>query len=301
MLDVLAPVERTLQTFEGAGGRRSYDADPVEAAPVRILLAEDNTVNRKVTQLLLAKLGHSVDIVEDGLAAVQALRETRYDLVLMDMQMPTLDGLQATSRIRASVPSDEQPYIVAITATVMIEDRAACMAAGMDDYVTKPLRSSNLHAVITAVQALRPGGTPTTVSPTPSPEHSSHAEPVARDGCEGDLRRRLAELGELGCSEDEELLAGLLRSFRDRAPTTLQALRAPVQSADIALVEQLAHSLKGAALNVGADGLGAICQQVESSGRGATLAGVDQALLAAEVELGLLDPVVVSLVAELEG
>ncbi len=298
LLEVLAPVERTLQTIEGAGGRRSYDADPVEAVPIKILLAEDNTVNQKVTQLLLAKLGHSVDIVEDGLAAVQALRETRYDLVLMDMQMPTLDGLQATSRIRACLASGEQPYIVAITANAMIEDRAACMAAGMDDYVSKPLRSSDLQAVITAVQAVRPGGTPTTVSLSPI---GQDAEPVRPDGREEDLRRRLAELGDPGCREDEELLAGLLRSFRDRAPTTLQALRAAVQSQDAALVEQLAHSLKGAALNVGADALGAICQHMESSGRGATLTGVDQALLAAEAELGLLDPVVVSLVSELEG
>ncbi len=297
LLEVLAPVERTLQTIEGAGGHRSYDADPVEATPIRILLAEDNTVNQKVTQLLLAKLGHSVDIVEDGLAAVQALREARYDLVLMDMQMPTLDGLQATSRIRAMVTSGEQPYIVAVTANAMIEDRAACMAAGMDGYVSKPLRSGDLQAVITAVQARRPGGTPT-VSPIPIAEHT---EPVGRDGREGDLRRRLAELGEPGCSEDDELLAGLLRSFRDRAPTTLQALRAAMQSEDTALVEQLAHSLKGAALNIGANGLGAICQQIESSGRGTTLTGVDQALLAAQAELGLLDPVVVSVVAELEG
>jgi len=300
LLAALAPVERTLQTIEGAGGRRSYDAAPVEAIPLRILLAEDNTVNQKVTQLLLAKLGHAVDIVEDGLAAVHALRETRYDLVFMDMQMPTLDGLQATSRIRAWVPTGEQPYIVALTANAMIENRAACMAAGMDGYVSKPLRSSDLQAVIIAVQAMHSGGTPATVSPTPS---SDDAEPLGRDGREGregDLRRRLAELGEVGCSEDEELLAGLLRSFRDRAPTTLQALRAAVQAEDNALVEQLAHSLKGAALNVGADGLGAICELLESSGREVTLTGVERALLAAEAELGLLDPVVVSLVAELE-
>ncbi len=298
LLEVLAPVERTLQTIEGAGGRRSHDADPVETAPVKILLAEDNTVNQKVTRLLLAKLGHGVDIVEDGLAAVQALSGTRYDLVLMDMQMPTLDGLQATARIRALLPPGEQPYIVAITANAMVEDRAACMAAGMDSYVSKPLHSADLQAVITTVQALRASGTPTPTSPSPI---GQHAEPVGPDGREGDLRRRLAELGEPGCREDDELLAGLLRSFRDRAPTTLQALRAAVQGDDASLVEQLAHSLKGAALNVGADGLGAICQQMESSGRGAKMTGVGQALLAAEAELGLLDPVVVSLVAELKG
>jgi CheY-like chemotaxis protein len=130
LLDVLAPVDRTLEALEGAGGRRSSDAAPLPAPALRILLAEDNTVNQKVTQLLLAKLGHPADVVDDGLAALQALRETRYDLVLMDMHMPNLDGLQATTRIRAWIPEDEQPYIVAITANAMIEDRAACAAAG---------------------------------------------------------------------------------------------------------------------------------------------------------------------------
>ena len=305
LLQVLAPVEHTLQAIEGAGGRRGSDPDPVHAAPVRILLAEDNTVNQKVTQLLLAKLGHGVDVVEDGLAAVQAVRETRYDLVLMDMQMPNLDGLQATSRIRAWLPPAEQPYIVAITANAMIEDRAACAAAGMDGYVSKPLRSSDLEAVITAVRAMRPSGTPTTASLEPRAQPTDHPTltelPRSRAGGRTDLRRRLSELAEPGCREDDELVAGLLRSFRDRAPTSLHALRAAVQQDDPALVEQLAHSLKGAALNVGADGLGAICQQVEESGRGAALTGVDQALGAAEAELGLLDPVLVRLVAELEG
>ncbi len=96
------------------------------------------------------------------------------------------------------------------------------------------------------------------------------------------------------------MLAGLLRSFRDRAHVALAAMRTAAHREDTAHLEQLAHSLKGAAQNVGADGLGAICAQVESSGRAATLTGVDQALGAAEAELGLLEPVLVHLLAELD-
>ncbi len=302
LLQVLAPAERTLQALEGAGGRRASDAAPVDTTPVRILLAEDNTVNQRVTQLLLGKLGHQADVVEDGLAAVQALRESRYDLVLMDMQMPNLDGLQATSRIRSWIPREEQPYIVAITANAMIEDRAACAAAGMDGYVSKPLRSADLQEVITAVRSRRTVGGVTTPAPSAlAPAPAADGAAGAQDGREGDLRRRLAELGEPGCDEDDELLAGLLRSFRGRAPTTLHALREAALAQDATAVEQLAHTLKGAALNVGADGLGAICAQVEQCGRGAVLTGVDQALGAAEAELGLLDPVLEGLLAELEG
>ena len=241
-------------------------------------------MNQQVTQLLLAKLGHDVDVVEDGLAAVQAVRETRYDLVLMDMQMPNLDGLQATSRIRAWLPPSEQPYIVAITANAMIEDRAACTAAGMDGYVSKPLRSSDLQAVITAVRRHAPERRPddrvARAPRGPAVRASDARRPPSRpDGREADLRRRLAELGEPGCREDDELLAGLLRSFRDRAPTALHALRGGARARTTRRWSSSSPTrLKGAALNVGADGLGAICQQVEASGRGSHLAGVDQAL-----------------------
>ncbi len=155
LMEVLAPVEQALSAVERSGGRRVADPSAVDpVAPVSILLAEDNTVNQRVTRLLLAKLGHSVDIVEDGLAAVQAVRDRRYDLVLMDMQMPDLDGVQATARIRAWLPADQQPYIVAITANAMVEDRAACVAAGMDGYVSKPLRSGDLEEVIATVRAM---------------------------------------------------------------------------------------------------------------------------------------------------
>jgi HPt (histidine-containing phosphotransfer) domain-containing protein len=166
----------------------------------------------------------------------------------------------------------------------------------MDGYVSKPLRSDDLQAVIAAVRAVRPGGSPSAVVLPAAVDRAA----AGGDGREGDLRRRLAELGEPGCREDDALLLGLLRSFRERAPSTLHELRAAARSEDAALVEQLAHSLKGAALNVGAAGLGAICHQVEQSGREATLSGLDQALGAAEAELGLLDPVLVSLVTELE-
>ncbi|MFC3688018.1 response regulator [Aquipuribacter hungaricus] len=301
LTSVLAPAEAALRAVEGAGGRRSDDAPPVAPeVPVRILLAEDNTVNQKVTQLLLTKLGHRADVVEDGLAAVQALRERRYDLVLMDMQMPNLDGLQATSRIRAWVPADEQPRIVAITANAMIEDRAACAAAGMDGYISKPLRSSDLRAVIDAVRASLPTAGAAVVPVPRAAASVATVPPEAQDGREGDLRRRLAELGEPGCAEDDELLAGLLRSFAGRAPALLAGLRDAVRAQDTGQVEQLAHTLKGAALNVGADGLGGLAAAVEALGRAGTVEGADRALSAAEAELVLLVPVMEVLVSELE-
>ncbi len=119
-----------------------------EQAPLRVLLAEDNVVNQKVAVRMLGRLGYRADVVADGREAVEAVRHTPYDLVLMDIQMPTLDGLEATRRIRASADPERQPWIVAMTANAMKGDRERCIEAGMDDYVSKPVRFEELQDAI---------------------------------------------------------------------------------------------------------------------------------------------------------
>ena len=120
---------------------------------LQVLLAEDNLVNQRVAQLMLSKLGYQVRTVATGLAAVEAVERDHYDVVLMDLQMPTMDGLEATRRIRAEVPSDERPYIVAMTASALVEDRDACVAAGMDSYLSKPVRVRDLELVLAGLAA----------------------------------------------------------------------------------------------------------------------------------------------------
>ncbi len=116
---------------------------------LRILLAEDNAVNQKLALRLLERMGHHADVVGDGQAALDALEETDYDLILMDVQMPELDGLEATRRLRARWP-DRRIRVVGLTANAMAGDREACLAAGMDDYVSKPVRPETLGAAIAA-------------------------------------------------------------------------------------------------------------------------------------------------------
>ncbi|MDQ3343988.1 MAG: response regulator, partial [Actinomycetota bacterium] len=119
-----------------------------KAQRLRVLLAEDNVVNQKVGQLMLDKLGHHVDTVGNGWEALQAVLHLPYDVVLMDVQMPEMDGLEATRRIRSDLPMRRQPRIVAMTASALVEDRAACREAGMDDYLAKPVRAADLAAVL---------------------------------------------------------------------------------------------------------------------------------------------------------
>jgi CheY-like chemotaxis protein len=119
-------------------------------------VAEDNPVNAMVLQHMLDTMGLSADHVGNGLEAVQAVQQVPYDLVLMDMLMPEMDGLEATRRIRA-LPLPQQPHIAALTANALSEDRARCLEAGMDGFLSKPLKTEDLHAYLaTWARAGRP-------------------------------------------------------------------------------------------------------------------------------------------------
>jgi CheY-like chemotaxis protein len=122
----------------------AIDVEVPETSSLRILLAEDNPVNQKVALRILDKLGYRADVASNGLEALEALERELYDVVLMDVQMPEMDGLEASRRICAQWPAESRPRIIAMTANAMIEDREACFAAGMDDYLAKPVRPEEL-------------------------------------------------------------------------------------------------------------------------------------------------------------
>jgi CheY-like chemotaxis protein len=113
---------------------------------VRILMAEDNSINQRVGKLILEKAGYAIDLVGDGSEAVEAHRSKPYDMILMDCQMPTMDGFEATRRIRSG--SEHQPVIIAVTANALVGERERCLAAGMDDYLSKPFQAEQLVAIV---------------------------------------------------------------------------------------------------------------------------------------------------------
>ena len=131
--------------------RRKVEADASdidekmgEKHPLRILLAEDNTVNQKLALRMLQQIGYLADVAGNGIEAIESVERQTYDVILMDVQMPEMDGLGATREIVGSWPEKERPRIIAMTANAMDEDREACFEAGMDDYVPKPIRMNEL-------------------------------------------------------------------------------------------------------------------------------------------------------------
>jgi len=219
---------------------------------LRVLVAEDNPVNQRVALLQLQKLGCKADAVANGREAVEAAVSIPYDLVLMDCQMPEMDGFEATAAMRRRLPAQGRKIvIIAMTANALEGDRERCLAAGMDDYVSKPVRLEDLAA---AIGRWFPA-----------------VDPAALDG--------LRALG------DEKALQALVEQFLSDAGVRLQALRAAARDGDASALEKQAHSLKGSAGSLGAMGVGALAGRLETMGREKSLAGAAETVEALGREL----------------
>ena len=215
-------------------------APPVR--PLRLLVAEDNAINQQVATGLLARLGHRADVASDGGEAVVLVERGDYDLVLMDVQMPEMDGIAATRAIRAlSGPKAKVP-IVAMTANAMAGDRETFLEAGMDDYISKPISRRSLQALLERWEARLSG-------PVAAPEAAKDAEPVALEPSEQltdpDICREMAE--ELGVDRYAKLVDRLMTDL----PALLEAMRSQLESKDVLGLGRSAHSLKGSAGNLG--------------------------------------------------
>jgi PAS domain S-box-containing protein len=215
-----------------------------ERLPLRILVAEDNVVNQQLALALLKKMGYRADVAATGVEALEALERRDYDVVLMDVQMPEMDGLEASRRIRARWPA-RGPRIVAVTASAMADDREICFAAGMDDYLSKPIRVDELVA---ALARARPADEPPVVDPA-----------------------ALARLAEVG--DEPGFVPAMIDAFAEEAARLLRSLREAVAQGNAEDARRAAHSLKSDARTFGASELERLSLELETRAQGGSLDG----------------------------
>jgi signal transduction histidine kinase/CheY-like chemotaxis protein len=258
-----------------------------EQWPLRILLAEDNPTNQKLALIILGRLGYKADLAANGREALQALERQPYDVVLMDMQMPEMDGLEATRRIRRELPASRQPHIIAMTANAMQGDREACLAAGMNDYVSKPIRIEELVGALSTSRPLEsgPGPEQETLETGAYESSSPPAQPVEGLGVrvQPEPDRTLSDGTVLDSRALEELLATLggelanlkilIDSFLTDGPGLLDELDGFVEADDAAGVRRVAHSLKSNGADFGATTFAERCKQLEMMGKSGELDG----------------------------
>ncbi len=233
---------------------------------VRILLAEDNITNQQVAVGILKKLGLRVDAVANGAEAVKALETLPYDLVLMDVQMPVMDGLEATMQIRnlKSAVLNHHIPIIAMTAHAMQGDRERCLDAGMNDYVTKPVDPPVLTEALekwlprkTATKKEQPFGKLEDTPPV------SDQEPEAPVFDKAGMMARLMD--------DEDLARTVIEAFLDDLPKQIEALRGYLEMGDATSAERQAHTIKGASANLGGEALRAVAFEMEKAGKAGNL------------------------------
>ncbi len=214
----------------------------------RVLLVEDNPVNQRVAVQMLERLGCLVDAAANGREALEFLESTPYDAVFMDCQMPEMDGYEATRELRLRPGKNARVWVVAMTAHSLAGDREKCLAAGMDDYISKPVRPAGIEAALQRAAARAEA-----VSPT---------EEGVRDlrGEDADIRNRLVEL-DIG--DGGEFVRGLVDLFLESAPGQLRQIREGIIAGDAGAVACAAHALRGSCSNFAANRLQAVCLRLE--------------------------------------
>ena len=256
----------------------------VEVIPVakhlRILLAEDNTVNQKVALLQLQKLGYRADVAGNGIEVLEALQRQPYDVVLMDVQMPEMDGLEATRHIRQQWSAELRPRIIAITANAMLEDREQCLEAGMDDFITKPIRVEELEQVLQQAQRINADisewqhNSNQNLTNNFSNNSTVEIKPIL------DLRM-LESIKSMG---GDELLDEIIQEYLKYSPQRLKTIREAIAADDSKQLRMAAHNMRSTSANLGAISLANICNKLEILGRADTTTGAAELFPLLELE-----------------
>ncbi len=237
-----------------------------EQLPLNILLAEDIVVNQKVALLILQQMGYRADVASNGMEVLEALRRQPYDVVLMDVHMPEMDGLTATKLICEEWNSESRPRIIAMTANAMTGDREKCLAVGMDDYVSKPIRVDELREALSRCQPVDGR------EETERLEDREDGEKIQSETKTAAIDFSVLEsLCEMAGEEANLLITEMVTSYLEDTQQRLKAIAEAITQADAATIEQAAHSMKSSSANLGATHLAQLCEQLEQLGRTQTI------------------------------
>jgi CheY-like chemotaxis protein/HPt (histidine-containing phosphotransfer) domain-containing protein len=258
LLDVLCrALSVQVQRERKAPAIPALDHHLARRLPLRLLLADDNPINQKVGLSVLQKLGYRADVVNNGKEVLKALEQRRYDLLFLDVQMPEMDGLEAARQIRLRWSAEKRPCIVAMTGNALAGDREKCLEAGMDDYITKPMRIGELQAAIERWGPTKSSGGGDTAF-LAAPRSATTAENVLDAAVIADLRA-------MPPSNGISMLQELIDLFLEDAPKRLQDISNSLL--DGPQLTFHAHALRSMCLSLGAKRLIELCQQLEEAGR----------------------------------
>jgi PAS domain S-box-containing protein len=273
--------------------RRRRQTAVCRSRPLSVHLVEDNATNQTLAVALLEKEGHTVETALNGKEALAALATRTFDVVLMDVQMPEMDGFEATARIRGQERSTDQHIpIIAMTAHAMMGDRQRCLDAGMDSYISKPVQAGELYQ---ALASLTPSDTPAgRITPIPRPDEGADAGHATNAGTktspEGQpvgMLDKAALLARVGGREDR--LRTIIQIFRDESAALLAELKEAITSGEASSLKRPAHSLKGAVGIFGATGVVEAASTLESLGQAGELMGAAEAFSRLEEEIRSLN------------
>jgi CheY-like chemotaxis protein len=247
-----------------------FDGNLASKNPLRILLAEDNAINQKVTLRILDRLGYRADVAANGIEVLEAIKRQSYDAILMDVQMPEMDGVEATHQIRSLLPMEEQPWIIAMTAHALPGDREQYLHEGMDDYLSKPVRPPDMVACLERYR--RPSNTrfAPPIKGTGRLRAEQLEQRVAIDVTV--LNRLRSAMGNGG----SQLLVDLIDIFLEDAPKKVAQIVAAVKLQDARTLCDAAHPLKSSSASLGAKLFSEMCQQLEEMGSKGALNGTQE-------------------------
>jgi len=294
-IEIFSPLDMVSTAAQAEKAYSEFDPDMGKRHPLRILLAEDNHTNQVLALALLDRLGYRADVAGNGVEVLKTLQRQSYDVILMDVQMPEMDGLEATREVRRSFDPACQPRIIALTADAMKEDRERCLAAGMDDYVSKPIQVSELVSALNRTPPLISNGmlSQSAGSTEPKEQPPSRGQPADISEPATDEMQPSAEVIDASAlkrlrdtlgKQADLLLPTLVKSFIDDGTRLLNEASRALHQRNAQDLRRAAHTLKSNGATFGATMLSTVAKQLEQLGREGQFEGAAELIERAERE-----------------